>query len=258
MASPTTAWGILRGPSANEGGEEKLVFPKEFTSIPSATIKAPQRNWDLLFTGNMDPALNPLRTSVRDFFQILKGGLNRSLNLNYLSVQSSALSWKLELITLLVFLYSFWFVIAVTREHADGITAALPTSGHSLFTHLPCLHGKAGDRHHHLLPTSPIPSFLQSSGPGFFAMRLCKIFIALSTKFCLWPSFLLSRELLHQCLGFFLHPYKKKKGIESFVYKGFASYFSCLLPSWGPWLYNVGGKKKPIFFGCGMNIKPWF
>lgn len=145
----------------------KIRFPKEFATIPSAIIKAPPRN--LVFCSpERDPTLNPLWTSVRDFFQILKGGLNWSLNLNYLSVQSSAHSWKLELITLLAFLHIFWYIIPVTREHVAGITAALPTSVGAASYHTSHVYmAKGGNR-----PTPPIPSFSWSSGPGFFVMRL--------------------------------------------------------------------------------------
>jgi len=74
----------------------------------------------------------------------------------------------------------------------------------------------------------------------------CKLFIALSANFCPWPSFLVSRELLHQCLCFSCILIWKK-GIENFVYMGFVSdfYVYCLVQDLD---YITWGKKKVIFW----------
>lgn len=189
-ASSNTFWGILRGPSANEGKEKGVSRGVSYNFLSYSTKKLGTFCSPEIQT----PPPSPLPT-VRDFFQILKSGLNRSLNLNYLSVQSSALSWKLELITLLAFLHLFWFILAVTGEHADGITAAFPT-----------FIGAASSHAFQMatLETPPNPFFFTEFRSKFLCYEThCKIFMALSTKFCLWPCFLLSRELLRQCLGFF-------------------------------------------------------
>lgn len=139
-------------------GERKNQVSKGIYCHSLSYNKRVQRNWDLLFTRNMDSALNPLWISIWDFFQILEGGLRRNLNLNYLSAESFALSWKLQLIVLLAFLRAFWVVIAVTREHLDDIMAALLASVGSFFWHITYLHGKSWGKTLQSFPFTKIKS----------------------------------------------------------------------------------------------------
>lgn len=161
MASLTTVPEEYEEGHLQMKGERKNQVSKGIYCHSLRYNKRVQRNWDLWFTRNMDSALNPLWISIWDFFQILEGGLRRNLNLNYLSAESFALSWKLQLIVLLAFLRAFWVVIAVTREHLDDNMAALLASSGTSHIYM----GKVGER-----PCNPFLS--QRLNPILFVKRL--------------------------------------------------------------------------------------
>lgn len=97
----------------------------------------------------------------------------------------------------------------------------------------------------------------------------CKILIALSTEFFQWPSFLFSRDPLHQCLSlglsiclfvlcFFSCILIGKRENWEFCLQGACLWFLlCLLPSSGPWLYVMWGKKTTtiIFLAVEWILK---